>query len=115
MAKTTTITVTDDIDGSGNAQTYELTYDGASYTIDLAKKNKSALDRALKPFLEAATRVSGRSSRRGSTSGRRRSSGAAMSQDLGAIRAWARENGHQVADRGRISQAVRDAYHSART
>jgi Lsr2 len=30
-----------------------------------------------------------------------------------AIRAWARQNGHQVSDRGRISKTVVDAFHAA--
>ncbi len=29
---------------------------------------------------------------------------------LTEVRAWAKENGHEVADRGRISQKVRDAF-----
>ena len=32
---------------------------------------------------------------------------------LGAVRAWARENGHKVSDRGRVSQEVLDAYKAA--
>ncbi|WP_299033733.1 NAD-dependent DNA ligase LigA [uncultured Pseudokineococcus sp.] len=35
---------------------------------------------------------------------------AARRTDLAEIRAWARENGHVVADRGRVAQSVRDAY-----
>jgi hypothetical protein len=30
-----------------------------------------------------------------------------------AIRGWARANGHQVSDRGRISKSVMDAYQAA--
>jgi Lsr2 len=47
MAKTTTVTVTDDIDGSANAETIELSYKGTAYTIDLSKKNVTALERLL--------------------------------------------------------------------
>lgn len=109
MAKTTTITITDDIDSSPNAESYEFSYDGTTYSIDLSKKNKSAMDKALKPYLEVATKVSGRrSGRRGAT----RSSGGRRS-DLGAVRDWARASGHEVSDRGRISQGVQDAYDAA--
>lgn len=114
MAKTTTVTITDDIDNSANAETYEFTYEGSAYSIDLSKKNKTALDKALRPYLDAATKVSGRGGRRSGDSargrGRRQSS---AGEDLAAIRAWAKENGHQVAERGRISQNLRDAYHAA--
>ncbi|WP_328698923.1 Lsr2 family DNA-binding protein [Curtobacterium sp. 8I-2] len=35
------------------------------------------------------------------------------SENLSRIREWAHENGHEVSSRGRISQAVRDAYDPA--
>ena len=39
--------------------------------------------------------------------------GSGRKADLGAVRAWARENGHQVSDRGRISADVQAAYDKA--
>ena len=47
MAKTTTISVTDDIDGSSNASTVEFAYKGIAYTIDLGRKNAAALDKGI--------------------------------------------------------------------
>lgn len=112
MAKTTTVTITDDIDGSANAQTYELTYEGTAYTIDLSKKNKSALDKALKPYLDSATRVRGtRTGRRGGARGRSDTSG--RRQDLGDVRAWLRSQGHQVSDKGRIPRELMAEYDAA--
>jgi hypothetical protein len=35
-------------------------------------------------------------------------------KELAAIREWAGANGHEVSTRGRISQAVREAYAAAR-
>ncbi|WXF92934.1 histone-like nucleoid-structuring protein Lsr2 [Curtobacterium flaccumfaciens pv. flaccumfaciens] len=35
------------------------------------------------------------------------------SEELAKIREWARANGHEVSSRGRISQAVREAYDAA--
>jgi hypothetical protein len=116
MAKTTTVSVTYDIDGSGNAATVEFVYNGTAYTIDLGKKNVAALDKALKPYLDAATKVPGRGrvavapTRRG----RRTSVRAVVSGDVAAIRSWAAENGLAVNARGRISQTVRDAYEAAK-
>jgi hypothetical protein len=40
----------------------------------------------------------------------RRASGEAEKTDLAAVRAWAREHGHQVSDRGRVPNAVLEAY-----
>ena len=39
--------------------------------------------------------------------------GSGRKADLGAVRAWARDNGHQVSDRGRISAEVQAAYDKA--
>jgi hypothetical protein len=112
MAKT--LITTDDLDGSPDAETIRFSYNGTSYTIDLAKKNRAAFEKALKPYIDVAQKAS---SRRGGTTstgrrgrgGRRRSS----SVDLGAVRAWARENGIEVSERGRVAQSVIDAYHEA--
>ncbi|MFE1545489.1 histone-like nucleoid-structuring protein Lsr2 [Streptomyces microflavus] len=34
-------------------------------------------------------------------------------QELAAIRSWARENGHQVADQGMVPQRIQEAYETA--
>lgn len=112
MAKT--LVTTDDIDGSADAETIRFSFNGASYTIDLGKKNRAAFEKALKPYIDVAQKTSGRraaaasSSRRG-RGGRRRSS----SVDLAAVRTWARENGIEVSDRGRIAQSVIDSYNES--
>lgn len=109
MAKTTI--TTDDLDGSPDAETISFSYAGSDYTIDLAKKNKAAFEKALKPYLDAATSTSSRRSSRSSStrsSARRRSS-----VDTSAVRAWAQENGMEVSERGRISREVLEAYHAA--
>ena len=63
MAKTTVTSVTDDIDGSANAETLSFGYSGATYEIDLSKKNAAALDKLLKPYIDAARKVSGNNKR----------------------------------------------------
>lgn len=111
MAKRTITTTefTDDLDGGKAEGTVKFAYDGQSYEIDLNKKNRSALEKALKPYIDAArkSRSSTRSSR---PAGSRRS---ASRRDLKAVRDWARANGHEVSDRGRISQEIQDAYDAA--
>ena len=111
MAKT--VVTTDDLDGSPNAETVTFSFDGRNFEIDLSKKSRSALEKALKPYIDAGRTVGGRGSRAGGTSrsrGRRSSSG---SVDLAAVRAWAAENGIAVSDRGRISASVLEQYHAA--
>lgn len=114
MARQIIESITDDIDGSADAQPVQFSYAGTDYTLDLGKKNRAALEKALKPYIQAGTKVSKRAPRgtaRGNT--RRRRSGS-KDTDLGAVRAWASENGYQVSNRGRIPGAVLEAYQAAR-
>lgn len=104
MAKKTVVSITDDIDGTENAETVTFSYDGKTYEIDLAEKNKAALEKALESFIKAA-RVT--SSRRSSTSGTK-----SNKEELAAIRSWAKSNGIAVSERGRISNDVQEAYRS---
>ncbi|MGI8665329.1 MAG: histone-like nucleoid-structuring protein Lsr2 [Jatrophihabitans sp.] len=112
MVARTTVTVYDDLDNSEGASTVSFAYGGTSYDIDLGEKNQAALDKALAKYIAAARR-SGRAPAAAAT-GRRRATGAADRRaDLAAIRTWARENGHEVSDRGRISVDVQEAYDAA--
>lgn len=108
MAKKTVVTVTDDLDGSRDATTVTFGFDGTTYEIDLGKRNKRAMESALQPYLDVARKVRSAPTRRRSA-GR----GRAGSRDLGAVRAWAAENGFQVSDRGRIPTAVIEAFDAA--
>ena len=114
MAKTTIVQVSDDLDGSANASEVRFAFEGTEYAIDLSSKNRKALEKALRPYVEAGTKVSGRRSlppalREPSAPGTPGTSGNSA-VDLAAVRAWAKENGHQVSDRGRLPKAVLDAY-----
>lgn len=97
----------DDIDGTeltnGGGETVHFALDGTSYEIDLAVANAAKLREALAPYLGAGRRIRGAGGRRSS---RTPSSG----ENTAEIREWARANGHQVSDRGRVPQAVRDAF-----
>jgi hypothetical protein len=46
--------ITDDLDGSPDARPYEFTWDGTTWTIDLAEKNRKKLEDALRPYLDKA-------------------------------------------------------------
>jgi hypothetical protein len=109
MAKQTTVTVTDDLDGSANAKEVTFSLNGESWAIDLSAKNRKALEKALKPYIAKATKQ-----RRGrSEPASRKTAVRGPRKDLAAVREWAQSNGHQVSDRGRISAAVQEAYDAA--
>jgi hypothetical protein len=119
MARQTVELLIDDIDGSrleeGEGDTITFAYQGAEYTIDLSQQHVDEFHDALAKYIAAAQKISGRRSPSTTTSAR--SNKGATRPDktqLGAIRTWAREHGHTVSDRGRISQEVIDAYNSAK-
>jgi len=108
MAKNTIIETTDDLDGSKNAQEVSFAFNGTQYTIDLGKKNLAAFEKALKPYIEAAAKVS-----KGPVRKRRSSQSVASGSNLKAIREWARGAGIEVSERGRIPNAIREQYDTA--
>jgi len=97
----------DDIDGTTAVETVSFSLDGVSYEIDLTAANAKKLRNDFGTWVGHARRSGGRkSSRRAGTAGQRRG-------DLSAVRQWARKNGHQVSDRGRISAGILAAYDKA--
>ena len=101
----------DDLEGGRADVTVSFGLDGASYEIDLTNDNAQQLRESLRPFVEAARSVS--SSQR---TGRRRSGGRSASNNSESpakVREWARENGHNVNERGRIPASVVAAYREA--
>ena len=110
MAKTTVTQITDDLDGSKDATEVAFAFDGVDYTIDLSKKNAAAMAKALKPYLDAATKVSGRGNRARRS---RTSRATGPRKDLAAVREWARGQGLEVSDRGRVPAALVEQYDAA--
>lgn len=111
MAQKVSIQLVDDIDGTEADETISFGLDGASYEIDLNDANAAALREALSAYVGHARKLSA-SPRRG----RRGSSAAAASAggpSAKEIREWARENGWEVPERGRVSSEVREAYDAA--
>jgi Lsr2 len=111
MAQKTVIQLTDDLDGTrinGSGQTVEFALDGVNYQIDLSEKNAGRLRDVLAPYVAAARR--GRS---GSARGSRSSASTGTTHDAQGIRDWARRNGHEVSERGRISASILAAYEAA--
>ncbi|MCU1536347.1 MAG: hypothetical protein JWP82_698 [Humibacillus sp.] len=111
MAQRVEVTLIDDIDGKEAAETVSFSLDGVSYEIDLSDKHAAQIRNDLAKWTGHARR----SGAGGRPSARRRSGGAGGSGrvDMTEVRDWARANGHQVSDRGRISTAVQTAYDEA--
>ena len=115
MAQQTTVTFVDDLDGSEASGTFDFSLDGRSYEIDLSDGNAAKLRDALAPYVGAARKAGGRSRGRAL-----RQTAVVVDrpvrsnrEETTAIRRWARDNGHQVSERGRIPKSVLEAYQAA--
>lgn len=106
MARQTTVTLVDDLDGSEAEEQVEFSVDGRSYEIDLSTVNASRLRDVLAPFVSAARRTGAR--RPATAAPGRATSDRAQNQ---AIREWAIAQGMKVSERGRIPTNVLTAYH----
>lgn len=110
MAQKVQVILVDDLDGGEAEESVSFSLDGVSYEIDLSADNAEALREAIAPWVGHARKVGGRGRGRSANGGRGRAS---AKTDLGDVRAWARENGYQVSDRGRVSAEVMSAYEGA--
>jgi len=112
MAQRVEVTFVDDLDGTEAAGTVTFGFEGVTYEIDLSVENTDAMSAFLAPFVAAARRTGGRvvSSRR---SGKTPAAKPGSSGELAEIRVWARAQGHEVAERGRIAASIVDAFHAS--
>ncbi len=114
MARRIVHQLVDDLDGSildvGEGETVLFSLDGTAYEIDLTDGNAAALRDAFAPYVTAARSISSSRGASSEASRRRRRPG---QQDYSAIRSWAKDNGYQVSERGRVPASVIDAYEAA--
>ena len=108
VAKKTTVTLVDDLDGTQAEEQVAFAVDGRSYEIDLSPANSARLRDALAPFISAARRAGGRRGSAGATATVRPSTDREQNQ---AIREWAATQGMKISERGRIPSNVLEAYH----
>lgn len=108
MAQRVQIILEDDLEGGPADETVQFGLDGGQYELDLSAANAKKLREALRPYAAAGRQAQGKSTR---TTRIRSSTGG--TPETAKIRAWARGNGHQVSDRGRIHKSVKDAYYAA--
>jgi Lsr2 len=109
MATVTRTYMIDDLDGSEeDVSTVLFSLDRKDFEIDLSAANAEQLRGKLAKFIDAATPVK---PQRGRTTTRK--SGPASREQTTAVREWARNNGYEVSERGRISAAVQKAFEEA--
>ncbi len=106
MAQKVNIVLVDDLDGTEATETVTFGLDGASYEIDLNDANAAALREALSGYVGHARKVTGSSRRPRKASG-------ASSSNTKDVREWAKSQGMEVSERGRISADVQRAYDAA--
>ena len=108
MAQSVQIILEDDLEGGPADETVQFGLDGRHYEIDLSTTNAEKLREALRPYAASGRRTQSTPAR---TTGPRSSTGG--NPETAKIRAWAKENGYEVSDRGRIHQDVQKAYYDA--
>ena len=104
VARRTVTVFFDDVTGEEVAgkdvRHVEFSLDGVNYALDLSPVSEAEFRKVLAPWVEKATRVpASRSPRR-----------SAPRRDLDDVRVWARKNGFEVSDRGRVPKKVLEAY-----
>ncbi|KAA2267078.1 Lsr2 family protein [Solihabitans fulvus] len=104
MAQKTIVELIDDLDGGTAEENVAFGLDGVQYSIDLSAKNAGKLRKSLAPYVDKARRAGGRKQRGAGTSSTVKAGGDREQNQ--AIREWARSNGHEISDRGRIPQEL---------
>ena len=102
----------DDIDGGAAEGTVRFALDGTEYEIDLNAKHSEELRSAIGKYVTHARKVGGGARRAGRAAGRAgRGTGSALNTT--EIRNWAREQGYDIKDRGRVPADLVAKYQAA--
>ena len=108
MSRRTITRLVDDIDGKDidqGGQTITFSFSGVDYSIDLSDRNAEKFQKAIGPYIEAATRIGGRRTPSLSTT--------TGQVDTKAVRAWAASSGIELSARGRVPASVVEQYRAA--
>lgn len=110
-------TYVDDLTGeeleADNVHTVSFGWAGSQYEIDLGKSGADKLEKLIKPYVDSARRVSGGRGRTKGSGSRASTSSGRSADQLAAIREWAKKNGYEVADRGRVKADIVSAFDKA--
>ncbi|HEY2791941.1 MAG TPA: Lsr2 family protein [Micromonosporaceae bacterium] len=107
MARTVRVHLLDDLDGSTADETVKFALDGTPFEIDLSAEHCEQFRKALAKYI-----VAGRRASHGIVTGGRspRGAGASSRARNQAIREWARGEGYDINDRGRIPAGMIEQY-----
>lgn len=112
MAQKTVVTVVCDLPHDGEVEgteTVSFAFDGTAYEIDVCATHAKDLREKFGKYVEHARRVAGS----GGGGRRRRSRSGPGRERSSEIRAWAKQRGHKVSERGRIPAAIIAEYESS--
>jgi len=111
MAQKVEVRLIDDLDGKEANETISFGLDGSNYEIDLSAKNADKLRGAFATYVGVARKAG----RIPAKAGRRRSGGSATAdrEQNQAIREWAKKQGLNVSERGRIPAEIVEKYHAS--
>lgn len=118
MAKKVITQLIDDLTGEAveDGESIQFTWEEQRYEIDLGEKNAEAFKKIMKTYVDAAAEIQPEplvpAPRRTRASSGAKGAGRSK-EELQAIRDWARAQGQEINDRGRIAQSVQDAYDEA--
>lgn len=113
MAQKVQVLLLDDIDGNQAQETVSFSLDGVTYEIDLNEDNARALRETLSHWIGHARRGGAKAPAARQQAARRAAASKGEGPSAAELREWARANGLNVSERGRISESVREAYAAA--
>jgi hypothetical protein len=113
MAQKVQVVLTCDVhaDEVAAAETVAFGFDGSSYAFELCAEHLAEFNDTMHGYVASARLADGPRPRRvvpAATGGR--TTGSVASSD---VRSWAKENGYEVNDRGRIPAEIRSAFEAA--
>jgi hypothetical protein len=108
MARKQVTLFIDDITGqeASDGATHTFSLNGVQYEIDLAPDTYDEMADAFGPYIKAARKV-------GASRRRRSPRVPHEGPSAGEVRQWAKDNGYEVNERGRVPAEVRQAYDAA--
>jgi Lsr2 len=109
MAQKVQTFLIDDLDGSDAEGTVFFGLDGTQYEIDLSTDHAKDLRTALARYIDAGRRVTG-TARRAGQNGRKTPASSISNTE---VRTWAKLQGLEVKERGRVSAEILAQYRAA--
>lgn len=104
MATETQTRLIDDLDGSEASHTIHFSLDHKSYVVDMNEDNARRVREQFQTLIEAGRPVK---------NGKTKASKSTRNTESPKIRKWAREQGYDVPQRGRIPEELVQAYHAS--